>query len=74
MSCKNCEERRKLARDALLRSAVGETIMHVAKGAAEMAGVKKKTATAERKKAVAKRESGITGNKAGSANTTQEQD
>lgn len=74
MSCKNCEERRKLARDALLRSAVGETIMHVAKGAAEMAGVKKKTAIAERKKAVAKRKSGITGNKAGSANTTQEQD
>ena len=74
MSCKDCEERRKLARDALLRSAVGETIKHVAKGAAEMAGVKKKTAIAERKKAVAKRKSGAAGKKAIPANTEQEQD
>lgn len=74
MSCKDCEERRKLAREALLRSAVGETIMHVAKGAAEMAGVKKKTATAERKKAVAKRKSGTSGKKAVTASTEQEQD
>lgn len=74
MSCKDCKERRKLARDALLRSAVGETIMHVAKGAAEMAGVKKKTAIAERKKAVAKRKSGTSGKKAVTANTGQEQD
>lgn len=74
MNCKNCEERRKLARDALLRSAVGETIMHVAKGAAEMAGVKKKTAIAERKKAVVKRESGASGEKTTPATTAQEQD
>lgn len=72
MSCKDCEERRKLARDALLRSAVGETIKHVVKGAAEMAGVKKKTATAERKRAVAKRESGTSGKKAVTASTEQE--
>jgi|GEM_PF-3659131 len=73
MSCKNCEERRKLAREALLRSAVGETIIHIAKGAAEMAGLKKKTAIAE-KKAVAKRKSGATGKKTVPVNTEQEQD
>lgn len=74
MSCKNCEERRKLARDALLRSAVGEFITHIAKGAAEMVGVKKKTAIAERKKAEAKRESGASGKKVAPTNTEQEQD
>ena len=60
MSCKECEERRRLARDALLRSAVGEA----AKGAA---GIKKKTATADRKKAGAKRKK-----RTGSTKTTQE--
>lgn len=74
MSCKNCEERRKLARDALLRSAVGETIIHIAKGAAEITGVKKKTAIVERKKAVAKLESGASGKRAVLVNTEEEQD
>lgn len=70
MSCKECEDRRKLARDALLRSATGEAAKHLAKGAAEMTGLKKKTATAER--AAAKRKSGAAGEKAGPANTAQE--
>lgn len=72
MSCKECAERRRLAREALLRSAVGETIKQVAKGAAEMAGLKKKTATTERKKAAAPRKSGAAGKKAGPAKTAQE--
>lgn len=72
MSCKECEERRKLAREALLRSATGEAIAHVAKGAAEMSGLKKKTATADRKKAEAKRKSGAAGQKASPAKTAQE--
>lgn len=63
MSCKECEERRRLAREALLRSAVGEAAVHVAKGAAEMVGIKKKTATADRKKAEAKRKPGAAGKK-----------
>ena len=67
MSCKECEERRRLARDALLRSAVGEAAVHVVKGAAELVGIKKKTATADRKKAGAKRKK-----KAGSVKTAQE--
>ncbi len=72
MACKECSERRKLAREALLRSAVGESITHLAKGAAEMAGLKKKTATADRKKAAAKRESGAAGKEASPAKTAQE--
>ena len=72
MKCDECEERRRLARDALLRSATGETLMHLAKGAAEALGVKKKTATADRKKAVAKRKSGAAGRKATPATTAQE--
>jgi len=74
MACKECSERRKLARDALLRSAIGETAAHVAKGAAEMVGLKRKTATADRKKAEAKRESGAAGQKASPAETAQEKD
>lgn len=72
MACKECEERRKLAREALLRSATGEALMHLAKGAAEAVGIKKKTATADRKKAVAKRESGAAGKTATPATTAQE--
>lgn len=70
MSCKECSERRRLARDALLRSATGEAAKHVIKGAAEMTGLKKKTATAER--AAAKRKSGAAGKKADPATTAQE--
>ena len=69
MSCKECSERRRLARDALLRSAVGESIAHVAKGAAEMTGLKKKTATAE---ARAKRKTGAAGSEANPADNAQE--
>lgn len=72
MLCKECENRRKLARDALLRSATGEAVGHVIKGVAEMTGLKKKTATAER--AAAKRKSGAAGDKADPATTAQEQD
>lgn len=73
MRCKECEERRRLAREALLRSAVGEAVVHVVKGAAEMAGIKKRTATADRKKAAAKRKPGAAGNKRASpAKTAQE--
>lgn len=53
MSCKDCEARRKMARDALLRSAVGETVKQLSFGAAEMVGLKQKTAKAEAAKAEA---------------------
>lgn len=72
MSCKECAERRKLAREALLRSATGEAVGHVIKGATEMVGIKPKTATAERKKADVKRKSGAAGAKASPAKTAQE--
>lgn len=72
MVCKECAERRKLAREALLRSAVGEAVVHVAKGAAELVGVKKKTATADRKKADAKRKPGAAGKEGRPAKPAQE--
>jgi len=72
MSCKECEERRRLAREALLRSAVGEAAVHVVKGAAELAGIKRKTATADREKAAAKRKPGAAGKRASPAKTAQE--
>lgn len=71
MSCKECSERRKLAREALFRAAVGEATTHVLKGAAELVGLKEKTATAE-SKAKAKRKSGAAGQKASPAKTAQE--
>lgn len=70
MSCKECSERRRLARDALLRSATGEAAKHLAKGAAELTGLKKKTATAER--AAAKRKPGAAGHEASPADNAQE--
>lgn len=45
--CPDCEARRKLARDALLRAAVGEAVTHVVKGATEAIGLRKKTGEAE---------------------------
>lgn len=72
MTCKECSARRQLARDALLRAAVGETVAHVAKGAAEMVGIKKKTASAELKKAKANTTSGAAGKLAIPAPTAQE--
>lgn len=53
--CKDCDARRKLARDALLSAKLGEVVAHVAKGAAEAVGLKKKTGTAELKKSQAKK-------------------
>lgn len=41
--CTDCEDRRKLARDAWVKGKIGEAAGHVAKGAAEMVGLKPKT-------------------------------
>lgn len=41
--CTDCEARRKLARDAFLAARLGEAVGLVAKGAAEMVGLKPKT-------------------------------
>lgn len=45
--CADCEARRKMARDALLSAKLGEAMGHVAKGAAEIVGVKEKTGADE---------------------------
>ncbi|MDL5036848.1 hypothetical protein QRD40_10870 [Comamonas sp. Y6] len=45
--CTDCRARQQLARDALYRAKVGEALGHIAKGAAEMAGLKQKTGAAE---------------------------
>lgn len=45
--CPECEARRKLARDALIKAKIGEALGHVAKGVAEMAGLKEKTGRKE---------------------------
>lgn len=45
--CPECEARRKLARDAFLSAKIKEAVGHVAKGAAEAVGLKKKTGVAE---------------------------
>lgn len=47
MSCKDCEARRKMAREALYKAKVGTAATHLAKGAAELTGLKKKTAVKE---------------------------
>lgn len=41
--CTDCEARRKLARYAWVKGKIGEAAGHVAKGAAEMVGLKPKT-------------------------------
>lgn len=41
--CTDCEARRKLARDAWVKGKIGEAAGHIAKGAAEMVGMKTKT-------------------------------
>lgn len=53
--CPDCEARRKLARDAFLNAKIGEAVAHAAKGAAEAAGLKKKTGVADQKKSRAKK-------------------
>lgn len=45
--CPECEARRKLARDALVKAKIGEALGHVAKGVAELAGVREKTGSQE---------------------------
>ena len=47
--CPECEARRKLAREALIKAKISEALGHVAKGVAEAVGVKEKTAIAETK-------------------------
>lgn len=47
MSCKDCEARRKLAREALLKAHIGQAVKHVAVGAAELTGLKEKTGEEE---------------------------
>lgn len=70
--CKDCAERRKMARDALYRAAVGEAVSHVIKGAAEIIGVKEKTGVAESKRATQKT-SGAAGKQPEVGNSEQEQ-
>lgn len=45
--CADCEARRKMAREALLSAKLGEALVHVAKGAAEIVGIKEKTGAKE---------------------------
>lgn len=45
--CADCEARRKMARDALMSAKFGEALGHVAKGAAEIVGIKKKSGADE---------------------------
>lgn len=47
--CKDCAARAKMARDALFQAKIGEALGHVAKGAAELVGIKEKTGEAELK-------------------------
>lgn len=41
--CTDCEARRKLARDTWVKGKIGEAVGHMAKGAAELVGLKPKT-------------------------------
>lgn len=45
--CPECEARRKMARDALLKAKIGEASSHAVKGVAEAIGLKKKTGLKE---------------------------
>jgi len=45
--CIDCKARLKMARDALLNAKFAESIVHMAKGAAEIVGIKEKTGAAE---------------------------
>lgn len=48
--CKECAARARMAREALFSAKIGEALGHVAKGAAEIIGVKEKTGEAELKR------------------------
>lgn len=45
--CKDCAARARMARDALFNAKIGEAVGHLAKGAAEMAGIKEKSGERE---------------------------
>jgi len=45
--CADCEARRKMARDALLKAKLGEAVKQIATGAAEVVGIKEKTGAAD---------------------------
>lgn len=45
--CPDCKARRDMMRDALLNARIGEAVGHAAKGAAEAAGLKKKSGAKE---------------------------
>lgn len=47
--CKDCAARARMARDALFSAKISEALGHIAKGAAELAGIKEKTGEAELK-------------------------
>lgn len=49
MSCENCEERRQKMIDAVLEGKLAAAAGHAVKGAAEMIGIKPKTAVSEKK-------------------------
>lgn len=50
MSCKDCEARRAMLRDAVLQSKIKEALGHAVKGVAEIVGLKPKTGEVERDK------------------------
>lgn len=47
MSCPACEARRRMLRDALMQAKLKESLGHAVKGAAEIVGLKPKTAVVE---------------------------
>jgi len=47
MTCLDCKARLQMARDALFKARVSESLGHAAKGVAEMVGIKPKTGLAE---------------------------
>lgn len=53
--CPDCAARRKAIRDAWVNKKIKEAVKEAAKGAAELAGLKKKTGVADRKKSRAQK-------------------
>jgi len=53
--CPDCEARRKAIRDAWVNKKIKESVQEVAKGAAELIRLKKKTGEADMKKSQAKK-------------------
>lgn len=74
MSCKDCEARRAMLRDAVLQSKIKEALGHAVKGVAEIVGLKPKTGEVERdKRKTSKSNPGESGNPAREGNVNQEQ-